>query len=98
MKINQKISERVSEFFGALSDPSRVRIIAVLIDNELNISSIVKAIGLSQSAVSHQMRGLKQLRLVRTRREGRRIYYSLEDQHVAELFRQGVDHVRHSHR
>lgn len=78
-----------------MSDPSRVRIIAALLDGELNISAIVEAVGLSQSAVSHQMRSLRQMRIVRARKEGRQVFYCLDDEHITDLFRQGLEHARH---
>jgi len=56
---------------------------------------VAEVLGMSESAVSHQLRGLRQLRLVRTRREGRRMFYSLDDEHVAQLFQMGLDHVDH---
>jgi len=86
---------RLADLFGTLSDASRVRIIAALLEQELSVGSLAEALGMSESAVSHQLRGLRQLRLVRSRREGRRIFYSLDDDHVAELFRMGLDHVDH---
>lgn len=86
---------RLADLFGTLSDASRVRIIAVLLEQELSVGSLAEALGMSESAVSHQLRGLRQLRLVRGRRQGRRIFYSLDDDHVAELLRMGLDHVDH---
>jgi DNA-binding transcriptional ArsR family regulator len=86
---------RLADLFRMLSDPSRVRIIAVLLEQELNVGLLAEALGMSESAVSHQLRGLRQLRVVRSRRQGRRIFYSLDDAHVAEIFRMGLDHVDH---
>ena len=86
---------RLADLFGTLSDASRVRIIALLLEQELSVGSLAETLGMSESAGSHQLRGLRQLRLVRGRREGRRIFYSLDDHHVAELFRMGLDHVDH---
>lgn len=88
-------ASRLADLFGTLSDASRVRIIAALLEQELSVGSLADDLGMSESAVSHQLRGLRQLRLVRSRREGRRIFYSLDDDHVAELFRMGLDHVDH---
>ena len=85
----------LADLFSTLSDPSRVRIIAVLLEQELSVGSLAEALGMSESAVSHQLRGLRQLRLVRSRRQGRQIFYSLDDAHVAEIFRMGLDHVDH---
>jgi DNA-binding transcriptional ArsR family regulator len=86
---------RLAETFKALSDPSRVRIVSLLADAELCVCDLAAALGMSQSAVSHQLRTLRDLRLVRWRREGRQIFYTLDDEHVADLFRRGLDHVVH---
>ncbi len=87
---------RVAELFGALSDPSRLRIIAALTGGERNVQALAEIAGVSPSAISHQLRGLRQMRLVRPRKSGRQVFYTLDDEHVADLFRQGLDHVRHS--
>ena len=95
MNLDERSSHDVAELFRTLSDPSRVRIIAALLDGELNISAIVEAVGLSQSAVSHQMRSLRQMRIVRGRKVGRQVFYCLDDEHITDLFRQGLEHIRH---
>jgi ArsR family transcriptional regulator len=86
---------RLAETFRALSDPTRVRIVSLLAQAELCVCDLAAALGMSQSAVSHQLRTLRDLRLVRWRREGRQIFYTLDDEHVADLFRRGLDHVVH---
>jgi ArsR family transcriptional regulator len=85
----------LAELFGALSDPSRLRIIETLLRGERNVGEIAAAIVLSESAVSHQLRVLRQMRLVRARKDGRQVYYALDDDHVRRLFRMGLDHVEH---
>jgi DNA-binding transcriptional ArsR family regulator len=85
----------VAELFRALAATSRVRIIAILVDHELPVGAIAEAVGISPSAVSHHLRGLRQMRLVRARKQGRRVFYRLDDAHVGELFRRGLDHVLH---
>jgi DNA-binding transcriptional ArsR family regulator len=85
----------LADLFATLSDASRVRIIAVLLEQELSVGDLARQLSMSESAVSHQLRGLRQLRLVRVRREGRQAFYSLEDNHVEQLFRMGLDHVEH---
>ena len=85
----------VAELFGALSDISRVRIISVLAKGERNVGSLAQAVGISESAVSHQLRGLRQMHLVRARKRGRQVFYCLDDEHIVDLFQRGVDHVRH---
>jgi DNA-binding transcriptional ArsR family regulator len=86
---------RLAETFRALSDPTRVRIVSLLTEAELCVYDLAAALGMSQSAVSHQLRSLRDLRLVRWRREGRQIFYTLDDDHVADLFRRGLEHVAH---
>jgi len=86
---------RLAETFKALSDPTRVRIISALAQTELCVSDLAGTLGMSQSAISHQLRTLRELRLVKDRREGRQVYYSLDDEHIRSLFLQSMDHVRH---
>jgi ArsR family transcriptional regulator len=85
----------LADLFSALSDPTRLRIISVLLEGELNVGEIASQLGMTESAVSHQLRGLRQLQLVRSRKEGRQVYYALDDDHVARLYRLGLDHVEH---
>jgi DNA-binding transcriptional ArsR family regulator len=87
-------ASQLAELFRALSDPSRVRIIAALIDGETNVGALAEIVGISESAVSHQLRTLRQMRLVRARKQGREVYYAIDDDHVNELFQRGLDHVR----
>lgn len=83
----------LAELFKALGDPTRVRILSALGDAEVCVSDLVAALGMGQSAVSHQLRSLRELRLVATRREGKHVFYRLADDHVARLFAQGLEHV-----
>jgi DNA-binding transcriptional ArsR family regulator len=85
----------LADLFSALSDPTRLRIISVLLQGELNVGDLASQLKMSESAVSHQLRGLRQLRLVRSRKDGRQVYYTLDDDHVARLYRLGLDHVEH---
>jgi DNA-binding transcriptional ArsR family regulator len=93
--LDERTAGQVAELFQAFSDTSRVRIIAALVGRELNVGTLAEVVGISESAVSHHMRGLRQMRLVRARKDGRQVFYSLDDDHVAALFNQGLDHVRH---
>ena len=93
--LNDPVAMRLAETFKALSDPTRVRIVSLLARAELCVCDLAAALGSSQSAVSHQLRTLRDLRLVRWRRDGRQIFYTLDDEHVAQLFRLGLDHVDH---
>jgi len=92
--LDEHIAAHVAELFAAFSDPSRVRIISVLTEGEQNVGALAQAVGLSESAVSHHMRALRQMRLVQARKDGRQVFYSL-DAHVAKLFQYGLDHVQH---
>jgi ArsR family transcriptional regulator len=93
--IDSLSANRLSEMFKALSDPSRVRIISALTHTELCVYDLAATLGMSQSAVSHQLRSLREMRLVRHRKEGRHVYYQLDDEHIRDLFRRGLEHVGH---
>jgi ArsR family transcriptional regulator len=95
MLLKEQTSTHLADLFSALSDPTRLRIISVLLENELNVGDIATQLTMTESAVSHQLRGLRQLRLVRSRKNGRQVYYALDDDHVAKLYRLGLDHVEH---
>jgi ArsR family transcriptional regulator, lead/cadmium/zinc/bismuth-responsive transcriptional repressor len=88
-------TQAMAALFGALADPTRVRLVAALERAELCVGDLAATVGLSKSATSHQLRLLRTLGLVRTRREGRTIYYALDDEHVRTLYRQALDHVGH---
>jgi ArsR family transcriptional regulator, lead/cadmium/zinc/bismuth-responsive transcriptional repressor len=94
-KLDESTAQRVASLFESLSDPTRVRIIAALIDGEANVGDLVSLLGLSKSAISHQLRGLRDKRVVRARKQGRQVFVRLDDEHIAELFQRGLDHVSH---
>ena len=83
----------LAETFKVLGDPTRVRILDALSRSELCVHDLAGRVGMSESAVSHQLRLLRGQRVVRTRRDGRNIYYALDDQHIVGLFVQGLEHV-----
>ncbi len=85
----------LTDLFAALGDPTRLRIIAALASRELCVCDLAAAIGQTESAVSHHLRILRELGLVRSRREGRLVYYALDDDHVSVLYRHAADHVAH---
>ena len=93
--LDEGVAARVAEFFGAFSDASRLRIISVLSTGEMHVGAIAERVGISESAVSHHLRGLRQMRLVRGRKEGRQVFYNLDDDHILSIFRSGLDHVVH---
>ncbi|MEQ1912723.1 MAG: metalloregulator ArsR/SmtB family transcription factor [Vicinamibacterales bacterium] len=84
----------LAETFKVLGDATRVRILDVLSRDELCVGDIAGILGLSESAVSHQLRLLRSARLVRQRRAGQMVFYALDDHHVVRLFEQGSEHVR----
>ncbi len=95
MKLTELKAIQLAELFSALSDASRVRIISLLIEGEMSVSALAEGLKMTESAVSHQLRGLRQMRIVRARKEGRQVFYTLEDEHVQKLYRMGFDHVTH---
>jgi DNA-binding transcriptional ArsR family regulator len=84
-----------AEIFKALGDVTRLRILDVLAQGEKNVHDISAALGMTQSAISHQLSTLKMLRIVKARREGKSTFYSIDDGHVKQLFDQCVEHVAH---
>ncbi|TDL78823.1 ArsR/SmtB family transcription factor [Peribacillus frigoritolerans] len=84
-----------SQTFKALSDPTRLRILNLLTQGERSVNEIAETLSLLQSTVSHQLRFLKNLRLVKFRREGTTLYYSQDDEHVIGLLKQTIEHARH---
>ena len=93
-------AEELAETFRVLGDATRVRILNAISRAELCVHDIADIVGLSESAVSHQLRLLRGMRLVRPRRQGRMVYYTLDDHHIVRLFEQGLEHVqeRNGHR
>ncbi|MGI8475456.1 MAG: ArsR/SmtB family transcription factor [Thermomicrobiales bacterium] len=85
----------LAEVFAALGDPTRLKILAALAGRELCVCDLAATVGQSESAVSHQLRLLRSLGLARSRRDGRLVYYALDDDHVAALYGQALDHVAH---
>jgi len=85
--------QRLTEIFKALADPSRVRIIAALMHTELCVDDLAELLGMTQSAVSHQLRLLRHLRLVQFRKEGKHSFYRLDDNHVRDLIQRSRDHL-----
>ncbi len=92
---DEKTIEALSQIFKALGDPTRLRIIYVLSKSPLCVCDIAELLNMTQSAISHQMRILRNLRLVKFKREGRMVIYSLDDDHVLGLLSQGLEHVGH---
>ena len=84
----------LSELFKVLGDPTRAKILFALEEDELCVGDIAVLMDMNQSAISHQLRLLKRNRLLRARRDGKQIYYTLHDEHVSQLYAAGMEHVR----
>ena len=92
--VSRRELERLSLIFRVLGDPNRLKIVMALKSVEMCVCDLAAFTGLSDSAVSHQLRRLKDLALVNSRRDGQIVYYSLDDAHVAELLNVGLEHIR----
>lgn len=92
---SEKDMTRLSSIFKALSDPSRLRIIYLLSKSPLCVCDISQILDMSQSSISHHLRVLRDTHLVRFKKDGKMVIYSLDDDHVYKLFEQGLDHVKH---
>ena len=91
--LDREVTKQIAELFKGFADPTRVQILSLLLGQELCVSCIAAEVDLSQSAVSHQLRVLKQMHLIKFRREGKNILYSLADDHVEIILRTGLEHV-----
>ena len=93
--LDSEIIESLSKLFKVFGDPTRIKILWALNVYELCVLDICEVLGMTKSAVSHQLSTLKEAKLVRARREGKEVYYSLDDEHVKEIFETGIIHVTH---
>lgn len=87
--------DALSEIFKALGDPTRIKIIYTLMQKELCVHDLTVVLGMGQSAVSHQLRYLRNLRIVKRRKEGKTVYYSLDDSHIEQILLQTMQHLTH---
>jgi len=94
-ELTVQTAQDLADLYRALSDPTRLRIIASLLSGEVGAGDLVESIGISKSAVSHQLRGLKDKRIIRTRKQGRQVFVELDDEHVKELYQRGLAHIVH---
>ena len=85
--------DSLAELFKVFGDPTRIRILFVLFETEVCVCDLARALNMTQSAVSHQLRILKQSRLVKNRREGKTVFYSLADGHIQSILNQGMEHI-----
>ncbi|MCA9790607.1 MAG: winged helix-turn-helix transcriptional regulator [Candidatus Eremiobacteraeota bacterium] len=94
--LDEDAAARTAELFKALADPTRLRIIGLLVERESCVGDLQLNLAMSQPAISHHLRVLRSLRLVKSRKEGRHVFYTLDDDHVEALFRQGLEHATHA--
>ena len=94
MKQMEEIKQ-VSQLYKVLSDPTRLRILLLLKEGEHNVTEISEQLGMEQSAVSHQLKLLRDSRVVKARREGNTIFYTLDDHHVIDILNQTFEHIEH---
>jgi ArsR family transcriptional regulator len=95
-KMNLEDFTRLADLFKNFSDPTRLRIVIELADGPMYVQEISDALGMSQSAISHQLRVLRGSRLVRAEKDGKNVRYALDDAHVEDILKIGAEHVRHS--
>lgn len=95
-QLNDETLFIVSQTFKALSDNTRIKILYLLSQKECSVNEIAEVLELHQSTVSHQLSFLKNLRLVRFRKEGTTVYYSNDDQHIINLLKQAIEHASHN--
>ncbi len=95
IKIEDSLIVNLSEFYKILSDPTRLKIVCTLIKGELNVQSICEKVNMSQTAVSYQLGILRGARLVKNRRSGKMIFYSIDDDHVEGLINLTIEHLSH---
>ena len=94
-ELEMEFIHEMAEFFKIFGDGTRIRILQTLLEGEKNVGDLAEVLEMSQSAVSHQLRVLRQNDLVKYRKEGKVVFYSLDDEHVEEVLQQGMAHLRH---
>ncbi len=97
MNDNPKTADELAELFKVFGDPTRLRVLSVLIDGELCVQDIADSLDMTQSAISHQLKILKNSHLVKSRREGKQIMYALDDDHVRTIIAMGTEHIEELH-
>lgn len=94
--IKDELAYELGVFFKVFGDETRIKILYVLSKTEMCVCDIADLLNMTQSAISHQLRVLRNARLVKYKREGKAVYYSLDDEHVENIFAQGLEHITHS--
>ena len=91
---SEELLQDLGDLFKIFGDTTRIRIMFALYEGEMSVSAISELLGMTQPAISHQLRILKQMDLVRARRDGKTIFYSLADDHIVSILSQGMEHIR----
>ncbi|NMB95869.1 MAG: winged helix-turn-helix transcriptional regulator [Clostridiaceae bacterium] len=94
--LDESNAKKLAEIFKVLGDPTRIKILYVLSRTEMCVCDIADVLDMTQSAISHQLRLLRTMKLVKYRRDGKSAIYSLDDDHILQLFNQGIEHIQHS--
>lgn len=95
MLVEETAATELAELFRTLGDSGRILILSALTAGEKNVQTLAEAARISESAASHHLRHLRQLRLVRKRKAGRYVYYALDDDHIAQIFQSALEHIEH---
>lgn len=94
-ELQMEFIQEMADFFKVFGDATRIRILQILLGGEKNVGDLAEALEMSQSAVSHQLRVLRQNDMVKYRKEGKVVFYSLDDEHIQVVLEQGMNHLRH---
>lgn len=89
----EELLKELADFYKVFGDATRIKILCVLLRSEMCVCDLAEMLGMTQSAISHQLRVLKQMKLVKNRREGKTVYYSLADGHIQNIISQGMEHI-----
>lgn len=95
--LDAELVNGLSSFFKVLGDNTRIRILSVLSKDEMCVCTLSEVLDMNVSAISHQLKNLRNAGLIKSRRQGKQIYYSLDDEHVETVFIQGLAHIKHKH-
>ena len=93
--LDEAQSQKLADIFKVLGDNTRIRLLTLLTQQEMCVTDIATTLGMGQSAISHQLRVLRNARLVKFRKDGKEAWYSLDDEHVVKLMTQGLEHISH---
>ena len=95
---NQDLFDKLAEFFKIIGDPTRTKILFALDQNEMCVCDIANVLGMTKSSISHQLATLKASGIVKSRKEGKEVYYTLDDEHVKQVFEIGIEHIEHKNK